>query len=307
MMVHEIAHYLKLKPIRGGYHGACPVCAYPTGFSLREKDGKTLAYCHVGNCSWEAIRRALQAYGLFPEKQNARAAIVTTVATVKPRLDSGCYSFCNSRYSKPLIWFHLELWSKSQPAQGTVVETYLRSRGIILPIPGTIRFLPRAFHKPSGQHFPVMLARVDLVGQSQPVAVHRTFLKPDGSGKADVPSSKMMLGPVQGGSVHLAEPTDILAVTEGIETGLSVMQATGLSTWAALSCVGMRSLVLPPGIKTVWIFSDNDNSNQRDNPGLKTAYTAAEHWTKEGRNVRVIVPSKPGQDFNDLLRMEASQ
>lgn len=301
MIAREIAHYLKLKPIRGGYHGACPVCAYPTGFSLREKDGKTLAYCHVGNCSWEAIRRALQAYGLFPEKQKARVAIVATVATAKPRLDSGCYSVCDSRYSKSPSGFHLALWAKSHPAQGTIVETYLRSRGITIPIPGTIRFLPRAFHKPSGQAFPVMLARVDHVGQSQPVAVHRTFLKPDGSGKADVPSHKMMLGPVQGGGVHLAEHSDTLAIAEGLETGLSVLQATGLPTWAALSWSGMQNLVLPPGVKTAILCADYDAA------GLKGAYNTADLWSRQGVNVRIVKPTMPGQDFNDLLRMGAAE
>ena len=37
----------------------------------------------------------------------------------------------------------LAIWQKSGPAAGTIVQTYMRSRGLLLPLPPTIRFHPR--------------------------------------------------------------------------------------------------------------------------------------------------------------------
>ena len=50
----------------------------------------------------------------------------------------------------------------------------------------------------------------------------------------------MTIGHVGGYSVHHAPAAESIAVAEGIETGLSVIQATGIPTWAALSIGGMR-------------------------------------------------------------------
>jgi putative DNA primase/helicase len=299
----EIAEALHLKHTRSGYQGACPVCGYPSGFHLTEKNGKLLIYCHTGNCSWEAFRWELQIRRLLPLSESA-FAITATVATAKPQADFTRYSFGNTCYSKTRNEYCHTLWQKSQPAKASLVETYLQQRSITLPIPATLRFIEHATHKESGQKLPLMLARVSHAEQPESIAVHRTYLKLDGSDKASVEPNKMMLGNVTGGSVHLAEPTNTLAITEGIETGLSVQQATGIPTWAALSCHGLKTLVLPSHIKTVFIFADNDHPDFMLNPGLKAAYFAAERWQRHGLDVQVFKPDEPGQDYNDLLCKE---
>jgi putative DNA primase/helicase len=300
LATQEIAEALELKKTRDGFQGACPACGYATGFSLTQKHGKLLAFCHTGNCSWESIRWELQIRRLFPICKDMSANFAKAAKAKSGRLavHSGSNDSC---YSKTPSQFHLELWKKSQPAKGSVVEAYLRSRAIEQPIPETIRFVERAFHKPSGQFFPLMLAAVNHVGQPQIVAIHRTFLKPNGSGKADVISNKMMLGSVTGGSVHLAEPLDQLAVAEGLENALSVQQVTGFPTWAALSCHGLRTLVLPTHVRTVMIFADHDSRNIETDPGMQSAYFAAGRWSKQGLQVEIFKPPEPGIDFNDLL------
>jgi len=75
-----------------------------------------------------------------------------------------------------------------------------------------------------------MLALVTRGTDGEPLAIHRTFLARDGSGKASVDPQKMMLGPCQGGAVRLAASAGKLMVGEGIETCLSAMQATNLPT-----------------------------------------------------------------------------
>ena len=64
-----------------------------------------------------------------------------------------------------------------------------------------------------------MIARVDGLPR---LAVHRTYLRPDGSGKAEVHPAKAMLGAALGGAVRVADGHGPLVVAEGIETALSL-------------------------------------------------------------------------------------
>jgi phage/plasmid primase-like uncharacterized protein len=130
------------------------------------------------------------------------------------------------------------------------------------------------------------------------VAVHRTFLSRDGTAKAGVSEPRMSLGPVAGGAVRLARANGRVALSEGIETGLSVLQATGIPTWAALSATNMAVVVLPPGIRDVILGPDGDEA------GTAGAQKAARRFVNEGRAVR-IAPAPQGQDFNNMLRAEA--
>lgn len=191
----------------------------------------------------------------------------------------------------------LDIWDKTRAAPGTVVETYLRSRAIVLPVPDRLRFYPDLQHKSElGEStHPAMVACVTDV-DDKPFAVHRTWLRRDGAGKADVEPCRKTLGPMKdrGGAVRLAPAARELAVAEGIETSLSVMQATGLPTWAALSTYGLKTLALPRLVESVAIFADGDDE------GETAALFAARRWKLEGRQVRIVRPPR-GFDFNDVL------
>jgi phage/plasmid primase-like uncharacterized protein len=186
------------------------------------------------------------------------------------------------------------LWASSVPAQGTAVEVYLRSRAIDMAVPQDIRALSMLYHTPSQQEFPAMLAAVRHGRSGELTAVHRTWLKPDGSGKACIEPNRMMLGQVMGGALPLSAAAPEMIIAEGIETALSVMQMTGVSTWAALSTSGLKGLALPPVAQNVTIACDNDPA------GLNAANDVAEKWTKEGRDVCLAIPPL-NKDFNDLL------
>jgi len=81
------------------------------------------------------------------------------------------------------------LWMGAQPVAGTVAEIYLRGRGITCPLPNTLRFEPQCWHS-SARRLPAIVA---LVEGGAGFAVHRTYLRDDGSGKADVTPPKAML------------------------------------------------------------------------------------------------------------------
>jgi phage/plasmid primase-like uncharacterized protein len=144
-----------------------------------------------------------------------------------------------------------------------------------------------------------MIAAVVVEGEPPTLTgIHRTYIRPDGKGKAAFLPHKMTLGRIAGGAVRLASTGPTLAVAEGIESALSVMQATGVPTWAALSAGNLKLLQLPSPdvVREILIFGDNDASGT----GQKAALAAAERWALEGRQVRLVLPPV-GIDFNDLL------
>jgi hypothetical protein len=161
-----------------------------------------------------------------------------------------------------------------------------------------LRFHPGLKH-PSGGIWPGMVALVTHGESGVAIAIHRTYLARDGTGKAPVDPVKMMFGPCGGGVVRLAQPDTLLMVGEGIETCLSAMQATGHPAWAALSTSGLRSLDLPRGVRDVIVLADGDE------PGEAAARVCALRWKREGRRVRIARPPI-GMDFNDLLVASSS-
>lgn len=188
------------------------------------------------------------------------------------------------------------IWARTRSASGTIVETYLQGRGLTLPIPPTLRFAVLR-HGPSGRDMPSMVAAVQRWPGVEPVAVHRTYLAGDGSGKADVPEPKLSYGPIRGAAIRLAPPGATLLIAEGVETALSGQQETGIPSWAAISASNMPNVALPelPLAREVVIAADNDPA------GLSSARRAAAAWSREGRKVRIAVPPE-GLDLNDVLR-----
>jgi hypothetical protein len=129
--------------------------------------------------------------------------------------------------------------------------------------------------------------------------VHCTYLRPDGSGKADIEKPKAIFGQVVGGAVRFGEPREgqWLAVAEGIETALSVVVACSMPVWAALSATGIKNLVLPQTARNVVLAADHDASVT----GERNACDAAARLLAEGRRVRIAMPAEAGVDFNDVL------
>jgi hypothetical protein len=190
------------------------------------------------------------------------------------------------------------LWRESLPNAGTAAEAYLRARGITCDLPPTLRFHPACFHGPTAQRYPAMVAAVE--GDS--FAVHRTYLRPDGSGKAGLDGGdKLMLGATAGGAVRLSDGLERLVVGEGIESTLSL--SCGLldgpaTLWAGLSTSGIRGLHLPSQPGRLTIACDGDK------PGRDAANALAERAHALGWQVSTCDPGD-GADFNDILTGKA--
>jgi hypothetical protein len=250
--------------------------------SIRDADaGKVLVRCHAG-CEQKRVIAALRERGLWANNGRRLLSPEFRRAPVELKPDPD-----DTRRSEAA----LAIWESAKRSQGTLVDVYLASRGIRLA-PDGLRFHPALRH-PSGGIWPAMVALV-TGHDGKPLAVHRTYLARHGIGKAPVESQKMMLGPCRGGAVRLGRPDDLLLVAEGIETALSVMQASGHPAWAALSTSGLLALDLPGSVREVIVLADGDE------PGEAAARNAALRWMREGRRVRIARPPQ-GMDFNDIL------
>jgi putative DNA primase/helicase len=248
------------------------------------KDGKVLVRCHAG-CDQRDVIAALRARGAWPDTGRV-AREFSRRAGRQPPAEPDCDTLKRTEAA-------LTVWRASHPAEGTPVETYLRSRGLTIPVPPSVRFQAGLKH-PSGGVWPAMVALVTQGVDGEPIGIHRTFLEREGNGKAPVELAKMMLGRCRGGAVRLGRPESVLMVGEGIETCLAAMQASGRAAWAALSTSGLRSLNLPREVRDVIVLADGDD------PGEAAAQDCAWRWKREGRRVRIARPPK-GMDFNDLL------
>jgi DNA primase len=158
------------------------------------------------------------------------------------------------------------LWSRRQPIVGSIAKTYVReARGYHGPLPPTLGFLPA---RTEDQH-PAMIAAFGIADEPHDVdAVHLTLLASDGSGKADVAKPKLFVGRPLGRPIVLAPIGDTLAVaiTEGIEDGLSVRAALELGVWAAGSGDRMPVLAdtIPRCVETVTIWAHADDAAGRN-------------------------------------------
>lgn len=243
---------------------------------------KVLVHCHAG-CDQERVIDALRARRLWPEHVRAFGPRFPRRIQARSRLEPGA-----TIRAEPA----LRIWRSAKTCTGTIVGNYLNARGIGLAIPPALRFHPQLKHQ-SGGFWPAMVAAVCGV-DGEVGAIQRTFLSPQGGGKAPVEPQRMMLGSCRGRAVQLARPDDFLMVGEGIETCLAAMQATGHPAWAALSASGLRSLNLPDRVRKVVILADGDST------GEAAAKAAAARWAGEHRSARIARPI-PGFDFNDML------
>ena len=177
------------------------------------------------------------------------------------------------------------LWSQRKPiTQGTAPLLYLRKRRYTGPIPATLGYLP-----PRGPYPAAMIAAFGMAAEfdepsiiSAPetvTGVHLTRLTADGDKAPNAHGkAKIMRGVCKGAPITISPPNDLLgmAVTEGIEDGLTVYQMTGLGVWAAGSGTLMPALapLIPDYIETVTVYAHDDNTGRSNAIDLARAIKA---------------------------------
>lgn len=197
--------------LRGVWHGGYGLCFCPAHHNTKTpalsvsdgNNGRLLLCCHAG-CGFTDILDALKGLGLVEGQGHYSPPYLVDLASIRE---------IEETRAKRQEVRALACWNETVPICGTIAETYLRYRGITCKLPDTLRFHPNCWH-PTGERLPAMIARVE---GGPRFAIHRTYLCPDGRGKAAIEPAKAMLGSVSGGAGRLSEGDGRLAVCEGVE------------------------------------------------------------------------------------------
>ena len=264
-------HFGRLRRCGRGWTALCPAHQdrAPSLSVAIGDNGKLLLHCHAG-CTFREI---LEAAGLCAD-------------------DIGGLSSPPQQSSDERRAYARRIWEETRPLAGTVAETYLRHRGIRIAA-SSLRFHPHLVSSDIRQvRFPALVAGIQAP-DGRFAGIQATWLADDGSDKAPFITPRKIFGHFAGGAVRLAPATDKLCLAEGVETGLSILQATGLPVWATLGTNGMKAIELPPTIKELIIAADGDQA------GEAAAQIAASRLRGCGRRVRIVRPPT-GKDFNDV-------
>jgi DNA polymerase I-like protein with 3'-5' exonuclease and polymerase domains len=195
----------------------------------------------------------------------------------------------------------LKWWNAAQPLPGTLAARYLRKvRGIDLDglpdgIDEVLRFHPRCVFGPGTRH-PCLLVLMRNPSSDSPTGIQRIGLTLDAQ-KID----RMMYG--RCGVVKLWPAGKQLVIGEGLETTLAA--ATRLNyrdaplrpAWAALSDGALSRFPVIDGVERLIVLADNDFNNA----GQAAARACKQRWQQAGRSGVLLMPERPGADFNDII------
>jgi len=266
MNAERIGVALKGRRNGKGWFVSCPCPNHGKGhgdrkpsLSVSDGDGNRLLMRCFAGCEFDEIMSELRGRGLLNDNRVERRAAPRIVQKIEPDKIA------------------LELWQMAEPICGTVAEEYLQRRGILLTPPSL------------GHYRGSMIAAVQQPYHGV-TAIQKTPIKADFS-RGD----RMTKGPLCNGAVRLGAAQEIMGLAEGVETALSAMMLTGMSVWASLGGKRLHNVELPPFVREVHIFADNDQ------PGREAAYRASDVHRELGRRVKIRRPPPQFKDFNDFI------
>ena len=240
---------------------------------------QTLGLAHFKDVAEEA-RRFLALPHPEPEKTRTPTGSTSSVASGSPEASR-------------------RLFAMAQPIGGTLAEIYLRGRAITrLSGTAALRYHPRCYYRPD-EHSPteirpaLVAAVTDLSGHQ--TGAHRTWLAPDGSGKAPVETPRRAMGDLLGHAVRFGTADEVLAAGEGIETVLSPRQVLPrMPMLAALSAAHLAAVLFPPTLRRLYVVRDRDPAGDGARDGLVARAASL------GIEAMSLTPREG--DFNDDLR-----
>jgi Toprim domain len=285
--------YATLDALRGddtGYDGPldhpCPLCGPGRSTSYNQVRPVLRTWrLGIGVISFKCARCDTQGFAQGDAAQMLQPRpLLPVVPARKPRIRSG-----NDFYVR-------QLWETASPVLPAVAQAYFRFRRIPLDrVPrDVLRFHPQCPWQ--GERLPCLLARYSDAVSGEPKGIWRRpidGLKP------------MTLGPMGGCVIRLwPEIGKRLVIGEGVETTLAA--ATRIlhrgrplrPAWATGCANNLRRFPVIDGVEQLIVLVDNDESGT----GQQAAAECARRWCDAGREVIRLVPSKPGTDFNDLVR-----
>jgi putative DNA primase/helicase len=271
---------------RGNYLCRCPAHAdHNPSLVVCDAGDKLLFHCRAG-CQQNTVLAALKRFGLLP----GRAGLTASTAAQTPPV----------QHPRPTP-DPFKMWREASPViAGSLVETYLRNRGLEIPKNAPLRYAPFLWHWPTQRRHPAMVALIKRY-DGVTLTSHATFLAPDGHKASTEPVRLFPAGasPASGGVgfAHLGARRELI-VAEGIESALSAAKLYDAeAAVATLSTHGMRTLVLSPATqRPVRIFADHDAAGH----GLAVARDLYRRLRSEDREVTLSMSNTVGEDANDV-------
>jgi putative DNA primase/helicase len=191
----------------------------------------------------------------------------------------------------------LKIWrsARAVPPDHEVTK-FLAARGLVGPVPPSLR-AGSVLHLE--QHpFPAMVAAVQAP-ERQIIAVQTTLIDPRGYRKAQIRVPRKTVGALGWGAVRLAAAGEALGLAEGTEKGLAAMQLFQVPCWSTLGGGRMHRVWVPPSVRELFIFADNDDCGR----------AAVERTAHAHRHRRVIIKFPPDgfKDWDDVAAQQARE
>ena len=184
--------------------------------------------------------------------------------------------------------------------RGTLAETYLTSRKLVLIAGSVLRFHPacpwRDEDTGSTIYLPALIAAFTSIDDDTVTAIHRIRLdQPERWPKAE----RRMLGVVHRAAVKLDPLGNTLHVGEGIETCMAARQLGYAPAWA-LGSVGMiAKFPLIDGVACLRVLGETGAAS------AEAIKIVGRRWHAAGRKFEIVMPSV-GSDLNDELMAKAT-
>ncbi len=200
------------------------------------------------------------------------------------------------------------LFRMTQPLAGTLADSYLRQRGILrASLHPALRYHPSCYYRDlvtgRTRSFPALIAAVTDPGGTI-TGVHRTWLDPDGGGKAQVDDPRRALGGLLGNAVRFGfpvrGPVPVMAAGEGLESILSLSHVMpAMPMVSALTANHLAAFDLPPGCVRLYIAADADAAGRN---GIQRLSRRA-----QARGILPLVLAPELGDFNDDLQLGSNR
>jgi putative DNA primase/helicase len=286
----------RLKQHGSRWRSCCPAHGgdNPTALSITEGDaGCVLLTCFRG-CAFDEIAEALglDRRDLFPDAGQPAQLGPMPLPPQRRVNDARHVTLSDAGRA---------LWASCRSVDG-LAKGYLLARDCAIPpAAGDLRWHPSLQH-PSGHSGPGLVALVTHAVTREPLTLHRTWIRGDGT-KADVQPARMLLGGHRksGGVIRLWPDewvTTGLGIAEGIESALSLAHAHE-PVWSCIDAGNLATLPALLGIESLVIAVDHDPA------GITASEACAERWTAAGKSVHLIMAQQPGHDLNDLAQEAA--
>lgn len=302
-----------------GRHVACPVHGGKDGFrafpDVDESGGTVCNTCGVHpngllTLMWVNNMSVNETLAALRRWVSGEPAIADRLAGVAPATTAGGAQRGDEAISAAIR----RVLAETVPLQhrdAWPARAYLALRGFAGMQPQDMRCHPALGYYEDGRllgRYPALVTPI-RAPNGDIVTLHRTYLQPNGSGKAPVRTPKKTMArpssaSLDGGAMRIAPSASVLAIAEGIETALSVWKATGVPCWAAGCAWQLANWEPPAEAQRVLVFADRDAKprNGTLGAGQQAALQLASRLWSASRKVSVFVPDGPdGTDWNDVL------